>query len=355
VGHLRRHPQVLGRGLSRATLQRILTSHSLRPHRRKYYLQITDPDFFPKMEHILGLLQNAPDYLFFFDECTCIQACTPVAPDRRTNNSRTRCREAHYRRNGTTDLMAFLRYQDGQVFGRCTPNHDRHRLIEVFRQHVELYPEDAALHYICDNLNTHYHDDFCETVADLSGVKYKELAKGEQRREWLQSEDKRIVVHFVPFHGSWLNLIEIWFGILKKKVLADGWFESVEDLIRAIYDFIDLAWNPLLAHPFDFQYNGEGLHEKAVRRFTSLLDTETDQLNAKFLNKQLALALNLIHGYWDKVDASTWAKLHDLLSGTSPFIGSVLDKDPKATERLHIAQTLATLRDTLGVRIAQSR
>ena len=157
MAHLENQPASLGRPVSRSTLHRILASHSLRPYRRKYYLQITDPDFFPKMEHLLGLLHHPPDPLFCFDECTCIQALTPLGPDWRTAPGHTRCREAQYRRNGTTDLIAFLRRGDSEVFGRCTPNHNRHTLIDVLREHVEPYPHDAALHYICDNLNTHYH------------------------------------------------------------------------------------------------------------------------------------------------------------------------------------------------------
>lgn len=42
------HSECLGTTMSHSTIQRILSEHSLQPHRRKYYLQITDPDFFPK-------------------------------------------------------------------------------------------------------------------------------------------------------------------------------------------------------------------------------------------------------------------------------------------------------------------
>jgi hypothetical protein len=63
--------------------------------------------------------------------------------------------------------------------------------------------------YIMDNLNTHFNDEFCKAVAELSNVTYDPLKTGFERRQWLQRENKRIVIHFTPFHGSWLNMIEI--------------------------------------------------------------------------------------------------------------------------------------------------
>ena len=54
--YFKEHLETIGGPISHATIHRILLDHALRPHRRKYYLQITDPDFFPKMEHIIGHL-----------------------------------------------------------------------------------------------------------------------------------------------------------------------------------------------------------------------------------------------------------------------------------------------------------
>lgn len=100
-----------------------------------------------------------------------------------------------------------------------------------------------------DNLNTHFHDDFCQLVAAFSGVPYTPLKTGAERREWLESPHKRIVVHFVPFHASWLNMVEIWFGILKAKCLRYSDFFSIPQLCQAILSFVD-TWNDFYAHPF---------------------------------------------------------------------------------------------------------
>lgn len=66
--YLKEHSEIIGCSMSHSTIQRILKSHGLRPHLHKYFLAITDPDFFPKMEHIVNLCLNPPEHLFNFDE-----------------------------------------------------------------------------------------------------------------------------------------------------------------------------------------------------------------------------------------------------------------------------------------------
>jgi len=139
-----------------------------------------------------------------------------------------------------------------------------------------------------DNLNTHFNDEFCKAVAELSNVTYDPLRTGIERRQWLQDENKRIVIHFTPFHGSWLNMIEIWFGILNKKCLKHQSFESVQLLQETIEEFIE-TWNTYFSHPFTWTYTGEELHEKAITRFNKLLLIESKQMDIKFLTKQLLL------------------------------------------------------------------
>ena len=329
--YLKEHSEIIGCSLSHSTIQRILKKHALRPHLHKYFLGITDPDFFPKMEHIVDLYLHPPEHLFNFDECTSLQAKNPLAPDLPTAPNTPRYEEFEYRRNGTTDLMAFLNPKTGQVFGKCTPNHNTQTLMRVFKEHVNTLPSDAPLHYIMDNLNTHFHDDFCKTVAHLSGVTYHPLKTGIERRSWLQSDDKRIVIHFVPFHGSWLNMVEIWFGILNKKCLKYQSFPSVQLLQEIIEEFIE-TWNRFFAHPFTWKYTGEGLHEKAITRFNKLLFIESNQMDIKFLTKQLLLMSNIAKTYYRKVHTTVWKQLHDLIVDKTDYIHSIISNAAKERE-----------------------
>ena len=346
--YFKEHSDSIGGPISRASIQRILLEHALRPHRHKYYLQITDPDFFPKMEHIIGCYLNPPENLYCFDECTCIQALRRLTPNLPAASDEPVWEDFEYQRNGVCDLLAFLNPATGKVDGWCTDNHDRHTLCEVFRAHIESHPSEAVIHYIMDNLSPHYHDDFCRTIAELSGVKYTPLATGEERRRWLQSEDKRIVVHFIPFHASWLNMVEIWFGILKSKCLKYDQFFSGEQLRAAIVAFMD-TWNELFAHPFKWSYTGKGLYAKAVRRFCRLLSIQTDQMDSKFLASQLLLMSNIAENYTNLVPTADWLELVQLATenDTDSYITKIIEMETGPNRQQKARQAYARFVETV--------
>jgi transposase len=344
--YFKEHTDSIGGPISCATIQRILLEHALRPHRHKYYLQITDPDFFTKMEHIVGCYLKPPENLYCFDECTCIQALKRLTPNLPAGSDQPVFEDFEYERNGVCDLLAFLNPATGKVYGRCTDNHDRHTLCDVFRSHIESHPSDAVIHYIMDNLTTHYHNDFCQTIAELSGVEYSPLATGNERRQWLQSEDKRIVVHFIPFHASWLNMVEIWFGILKSKCLNYDQFLSVEQLRAAIIAFID-TWNKFFAHPFKWSYTGEGLYAKAVRRFSRLLSIQTAQMDSKFLTSQLSLMTNIADRYVTSIPAADWFQLLDLAVQSDEYINNIIEGETGPNRQKKARQAYARFAQTV--------
>jgi hypothetical protein len=63
------------------------------------------------------------------------------------------------------------------------------------------------------------------------------------------------VFHYTPTHGSWLNQIELWFGIVSRRILRYGNFPCPDQLVEAIERFID-DWNRDEAHPFRWTYDG---------------------------------------------------------------------------------------------------
>ncbi|KPA16311.1 endonuclease DDE [Candidatus Magnetomorum sp. HK-1] len=138
----------LGRTISPSSISRILRKHSLRPHLHKYFLQITDPDFFEILPTIINLYLNPPKYLFSFDECPGIQALRKLAPPLPTGSGKSggKYSDPNYNRNGTRDLYAFLDINTGVVFGKCTENHKVETLIEIFREHVLSLPEKSVIH-----------------------------------------------------------------------------------------------------------------------------------------------------------------------------------------------------------------
>ena len=62
--------------------------------------------------------------------------------------------------------------------------------------------------------------------------------KRAEVKAWLAA-NPRIHVHFTPTSGSWLNLVEVWFGIIERQAIRRGVFPSVRDLMIKIRAFID--------------------------------------------------------------------------------------------------------------------
>jgi hypothetical protein len=48
------------------------------------------------------------------------------------------------------------------------------------------------------------------------------------------------VLPFTPTSASWLNQVEIWFGIFSRKALAGASLRNVEQLVQAIRDFTEV-------------------------------------------------------------------------------------------------------------------
>ncbi len=327
--YLQKYPEIIGRAMSKTTVHRILGENNLKPHRSKYFLHITDPCFFPKMYRLINLYNNPPQNLYCFDECPGIQILQRLSPDLRTEKMKIWLEEFEYIRHGTTDVFAFQTVSTGKVYAECRSDHKKETLIEVFENHLQNAPEDQPLHYIMDNLNSHSCYGLCQLIARYSKVSCppeKELDTMDKRREWLMKKDKRIVFYYTPFHGSWLNQVEYWFGILNAKCLHES-FNSPNQIYNSINGFVDL-WNNVLAKPTKWKYTGEGLHEKTVKRFLGMLH-DTEKIESKLLVKQLKLSINMANDYWDKIPLKIWGSLYQKVLEQQYIIKDVILKAKK--------------------------
>src|ERR671921_137502 len=159
----------------------------------------------------------------------------PGLPERRTHD---------YVRHGTTTLFAALNIATGTVTARCQPRHRHQEFLRFLKQVARAYP-DRELHLVMDNYAAH---------------------KRVEIRDWLAA-NPRIQVHFTPTSASWLNLVEVWFGIIERQAIHRGSFASVTDLTRRIRAFID-GWNQR-CHPFVWTKTAEQILTKANRQKTS--------------------------------------------------------------------------------------
>lgn len=324
--YLQEHPEILQCLISRSSIHRMLKSHALKPYRNRYFLQICDPHFFEKMEKILKVYKSSYHYLFCLDECTGLQALERTAPSLPPQDGRPGYLEPDYVRHGTACILSILQVSNGHVFTDCISDHTSSTLILSVKKHALQYEKSALLHYICDNYSSHSTEEFCLGIAELCGVDLPKLRTAANRKQWLESPEKRIIFHFLPSHGSWLNLIEIWFCILQQKALKDESFRSTTELEKRIISFTD-TWNTHFAHPFKFTYTGKGLHEKVISRFTKWLQMESPQLDLKFLGKQIKLISNLATTYWSKLKKDVWVTLKSTLQEKNDFIRLIIGVD----------------------------
>lgn len=307
--YLKNHPEIIGIPISKTSIHRILAQNNLKPHRSRYFLHISDPEFFPKMAHLISLYNKPPKNLYCFDECPGIQVLQRLAPDLQTEQMKSRIEEFEYIRHGTTDVLALLNVNTGEVFAESRQDHTKETIIEVFENHLELAPKDQQLNYIMDNLNSHCCYELCQLVARYCNIECpskKKLDTMDKRRKWLSQEKKRIIFHYTPYHGSWLNQVEYWFGMLNAKCLHET-YHSPDAMHQAINRFV-ILWNNMLAKPVKWKYTGNGLHEKTVKRFIDMLNNTT-KIDSKLIVKQLKLHANIVKDYWELVDEKIWKYL----------------------------------------------
>src|SRR5712672_2003889 len=229
--------------ISVSSVQRIWRSHGLQPHRVRQFKLSRDPEFIPKLRDIVGLYIDPPAHAMVLsvDEKSQIQALDRTQPGLPIKPGRCGTMTHDYKRNGTTTLFAALEVAQGQVVGQCYARH-RHQEFLKFLQRLDAeFPGEVRLHVVMDNYGTHKHP---------------------KVQRWLKRHD-RFITHFVPTSSSWLNLVERWFGELTGKRIRRGVFVSVEDLQKAIEDFL-AAWNSD-PKPFVWTATVESIVEKLSR------------------------------------------------------------------------------------------
>ncbi len=197
---------------------------------------------------------------------TGIQALERCAVDLPMSAGKPLAREFEYIRHGTQTLLAGFNVATGTIQGLCRNTRKEEDLVDLIKQLIEKNPGYETYHFVADQLNTHKSVSLVEYVADFCGIEDDLGVKGKAgilksmptREDFLCKKDKRIVFHYTPKHASWMNQIEIWFGILMKKVIKRGFFLSKDDLKNKIVNFMDY-FNESMAKPFKWTYQGKVL------------------------------------------------------------------------------------------------
>jgi len=209
---------------------RVLRKEGICLQRQRSWCVSTDKEFAAKAADIVGLYLNPPEkaLVVSVDEKPSIQALERATGYVETDNGKiVRGCKSTYKRHGTLNLFAALQVATGLIQTATTPLKRREEFLQFMDQIVAETPQERELHVILDNYCTHKKCD-----------------------AWL-AQHPNVHFHFTPTSASWLNQVEIWFGILTRKALRGASFKNVTELRQAIEAFI-AAYNPT-AKPFKWR------------------------------------------------------------------------------------------------------
>jgi len=209
----------------KSTVWRILDEVDIKPHKIAYYLERRDPDFDRKMHEVLMVYRDVslhaegavderrpdPTYTVSVDEKPGVQALGLTAPDLPPvpGKAQTIGRDYEYVRHGTVSILAGIDLHSGHIFANVE---DRHRSVEfigLLRRLDAYYPPEAIIRVVLDNHSAHI---------------------SRETRAYLATRPGRFEYVHTPKHGSWLNLIESFFGKMAKTLLRGIRVASANEL-----------------------------------------------------------------------------------------------------------------------------
>jgi transposase len=204
-------------GVSDDAVWRLLRKEGIQLQRHRSWCVSTDPQFAVKSADIIGMYLNPPQnaLVISIDEKPSIQALERASGFVYTSSGKiVRGLKSTYKRHGTLNLFAALNVATGAIRSKTTATKKRPDFQAFLDELVTEVPVDQEIHVILDNYCTHKKND-----------------------DWLLAHPN-VSFHFTPTSASWLNQVEIWFGIMTRKALRGASFSSTEQLAQAINEFV---------------------------------------------------------------------------------------------------------------------
>lgn len=222
--------------ITKTSIKNILDAAEIKPFRIQYYCENRDPEFESKMHQVL-LVYKQIELLFdengelyipaggqdihtvSYDEKPGIQAIATTSPDLTPNQGHgTIKRDYEYKRLGTVSLLAAIDLLTGEAIPLVRDTHNSNDFIDFLKILNRRYPEGDAIQVILDNHSVHTSKKVKEFLATMPG---------------------RFAFVFTPKHGSWLNMIEGFFGKMTRQMLRGIRVSSKQELIDRIYKYFD--------------------------------------------------------------------------------------------------------------------
>ena len=219
---------------SKATARRILDAAEPRPDRAAHCCERRDPDLGGRAREVLVACQQlsfrfdedgnllpweeeGPEvHVVSVDEKPGTRALSPTGEDLRPTpgvRGGAVTRDHERRRRGTPALLAGTGLQNGTVEGVVRERHRSREFIELLEALDAKYPEGHVIRLVLDNHSIH---------------------RSRETRAWLEGHPGRSGMVLTPTHGSWLNVIEGFFGKMARQMLRHIRVGSLDELRERI-------------------------------------------------------------------------------------------------------------------------
>lgn len=232
--------------LTKTSIKKILDEAEIKPFRIQYYCERRDPDFETKMHDVLvvykqvEMLFDADGNLIIpveeqtlhtisYDEKPGIQAIATTSPDLNpTQENGTIQRDYEYKRLGTVSLLAGIDLVTGEAIPLVKDTHNSDDFIEFLKILDKKYPKGDVIRLVLDNHSVH---------------------TSRKTKAFLETMQGRFLFVFTPKHGSWLNMIEGFFGKMTRQMLRGIRVNTKQELVDRIYlYFEEINQSPVVHH-----------------------------------------------------------------------------------------------------------
>jgi transposase len=215
----------------KSLLNKILSRSNIKPHKVSYYLERRDPEFEDKMASVLHVYKEVAlindenmcavkHTTVSYDEKPGIQAIKNIAPQLQPvpGKYNTISRDYEYKRLGTLSLLASIDLHTGIITPLVCERHRSKEFVMFLKKLDNQYPKDWKIRVILDNHSAHI---------------------SKETRAYLKTIPERFEFIFTPKHGSWLNMIEMFFSKIARGLLRQIRVETKTELKERIYQGID--------------------------------------------------------------------------------------------------------------------
>jgi transposase len=271
--------------ISASHVARILRSVNLKPHKNKGWCFTTEKDkeaFARQAQQVCDVYLEAPQnyeeagvHTVSVDEATGLQANEKRAETLPPQPDKVGKEETQYTRHGTVCLTAAWHVVLGQVIHyTLQETRDSDDFANFIEQMLSSDPDGKWI-IVLDNLNTHCSEVLVRLIAKLEGIDETNLGNKKKRKgilgsmkarkEFLSDSTHRIRFVFTPKHSSWLNQIEVIFGIIQRRSLTGASFCSQQELIDRLSDFIRY-FNTTFARPMNWTYTGRPTENESMEQ-----------------------------------------------------------------------------------------